>query len=1295
MNNIIGKGRSKILVIALIFSLLLSFTPNSFASSAYAMEESSTEQEVKDFVEDLDMYVTMAYTEKEQIEDFQQNKTEYEYVKADIGSQLAAKLFIADKYVTEQENAQLCFSVIYNGAKQRLMKLNAGDEINKSKIYKLYSKETSFASVLLLSTSDFPVGSKKQFTVRVGKYDAEKNDIVDYVDYNYNVSRNIVLQSLSVKADGININLSPAFNTTKDPYTTNYTAVVGDSKNIELTLKSSTAGVELLIGGKTVSSDASKGVTTECNLADYQDSDSGIAEIPITLKWSNEDQNLETTYTLCVTGTNLSPVIKKQPQNMTVEKGSKEPISVEVEEPEKGTITYQWYTDGRPIKNATKAEYLPPSVYAGTTKYSCRIKNTVGKNVFEIWSDTVDYNVNLTYPTAPEFVVNQYVDGNNGSDIFIQNETPRVQFSLMARGNDPIEGIPYEFEVYRNNKKSLDDATKIECEVSSTNQHGGGEKYFTYTLPYQDLVGSYYYFVKVKVTKDGKTDERVSKPLKLTYKDVKDVIKDLEGSGSSEDPFLVHNKNDLIKIKNYVEGKGGKNGDLQVRFLGHTVALAEDVELPSDWTPIGNVKNGGREDDRGISIQPFCGIFDGNGHTVTIADGGKPLFNYVRNATVKNLNIYGKHIKGYGLVDNYVVDYGETASYTNDPVKLRVVDIDNVKIKSGSKVLKSGFIGGYASGVNAVNIRNCVIEKGVTIGDDGSWGDLGDTGYGYGFVSDWFNHQDNIGSFGGAFNGTVANSVSYATVYGRKNVGGLIGMKGQSMGPCDIINSSFQGKIVATGDKVGGLVGAGYISGSATGTPTVEIHNSFVAADIEGNDKVGGLIGSEEGHVNFNDTGDSYGVKGALSVSDNHFYGNLTAKGDHVGGIIGYVHDFTKKNGDATNYYLDEEGKIPAIGGAVAGEMTGLEKYAAPVNAEGFADGTVLNKLNSSETSNRNWEQKEKYPVISDKAVVTGLSIEGEYKTDYVLGEDLDLTGLKLYANFSEGSKKELDIEKDGVTVSGFDKNKRGQQKITLQYKAFKAEFGVKVLKKVDPDNPAKITVTFTLLGDKVHGALNEGDTSHTLTDNNLETWIDKESITVPENSTVWDVIKAVDEKNEDVKFNNKGNYIDYIEYKGVKLAEFTNGENSGWMYTLNDKHPLLGIEEQYLDDGDDIVFHYTDDYTKEEGTDEWGPKPDPGEGENPGENPGNKPGGENPPTDKPSGGDTSTDKPSDKPSDKPADKPSDKPAAKPDADKKPATEEKPASPKTGDESNVVLLGMLLLASAGTTAGLARRKRNG
>ena len=61
--------------------------------------------------------------------------------------------------------------------------------------------------------------------------------------------------------------------------------------------------------------------------------------------------------------------------------------------------------------------------------------------------------------------------------------------------------------------------------------------------------------------------------------------------------------------------------------------------------------------------------------------------------------------------------------------------------------------------------------------------------------------------------------------------------------------------------------------------------------------------------------------------------------------------------------------------------------------------------------------------------------------------------------------------------------------------------------------------------------------------------------------------------------------YIAGLSRGGVTLSEFTNGVNSGWMYTYNGSHPQLGVSQQYLSDGTVIVVHYSDDYTKEEGS--------------------------------------------------------------------------------------------------------------
>jgi hypothetical protein len=50
----------------------------------------------------------------------------------------------------------------------------------------------------------------------------------------------------------------------------------------------------------------------------------------------------------------------------------------------------------------------------------------------------------------------------------------------------------------------------------------------------------------------------------------------------------------------------------------------------------------------------------------------------------------------------------------------------------------------------------------------------------------------------------------------------------------------------------------------------------------------------------------------------------------------------------------------------------------------------------------------------------------------------------------------------------------------------------------------------------------------------------------------------------------------------GYKLAEFTDGHNSGWMYTVDGIHPNLGLCQYVLTDGDEVIWHYVNDYTLE-----------------------------------------------------------------------------------------------------------------
>lgn len=133
----------------------------------------------------------------------------------------------------------------------------------------------------------------------------------------------------------------------------------------------------------------------------------------------------------------------------------------------------------------------------------------------------------------------------------------------------------------------------------------------------------------------------------------------------------------------------------------------------------------------------------------------------------------------------------------------------------------------------------------------------------------------------------------------------------------------------------------------------------------------------------------------------------------------------------------------------------------------------------------------------------------------------------------------------------------------------------LKITKESVPVSGGKITVYFTLLGDTAHGESNQ---THTLKKGGLEIWIERTGVKVDSPATVLDVLeKALEGKYTFV--NNGGNYISEIN----GLAEFANGPLSGWMYTLNGSYFVKDIAEQTVENGDKIVFHYTDDYTKEE----------------------------------------------------------------------------------------------------------------
>ena len=826
-------------------------------------------------------------------------------------------------------------------------------------------------------------------------------------------------------------------------------------------------------------------------------------------------------------------------------------VSAAVLREDEGSLSYQWYECDTPANANSIEKYVlipgatDPSYTISTEQayaihyYKCVVTYTIdGKNYSAVsnFFDATVFPYSIDNPTITEQPQNlQCVRGTKAPDL-----TVTVQ-------NDSEFSIKTEYQWYRNTENNVDGGQKISGATESS------------YAPDIKEIGTTYYFCKIRAVLSGKTD---GKKFKI-YSDeiVTDVVSVIvtdaplpwEGKGTESSPYLIKTASDIEDLRDKVNKEGFSFDDTYFQ-------LAEDISLPDGWKPIGATKNGRVDLQGGENLNAFSGTLDGNNHTVTIPEGGLPLFGYVRNTRIRNLNIYGTKIAGYGLINNFEgVGLSGTA-----------VEIDNVTLKSGSSTLKAGLLGAnktmsaYAGCSSAfeATVRNCTIEKDVVIG--------------------YSKKETEIGAIAGRMQGTVENCVSYATVYGTSYVGGIIGTRDNAMGNCSVIGCKFYGTVEASGELAGGIAGGGYDNSTAPNGCKITINSCSAEGSITGSDKVGGILG-----------GDLYVAQTwnncTYTFKNNSFTGKVQAtKADaaYVGGIIGFYDSLNRIDDITNNYYAKDCGADKGIGfvryidtncltheTASGATYVNTEKETTSCpKVEGCGWQTGYNRTDDPLGA----DQEKLVSTEGLRVYVDSLELTGDYRTEFYLGEDLDLSGMKVVAVISDGTRQELSLT--DLTIEGYNKDKRGEQKLKISYKEAFVELTVRVLKK----DAGTITVSFTLLGDSVHGSAKE-DQEHTLRKGNLDTWIAAKDYTIDGNANVLELLKEVLSKNGmSCRTLRDETYIAGITKDGQELAEFSNGQNSGWMYTLNGIHPDLGVKEQYLEDGDEIIFHYTDDYTLE-----------------------------------------------------------------------------------------------------------------
>ena len=858
-------------------------------------------------------------------------------------------------------------------------------------------------------------------------------------------------------------------------------------------------------------------------------------------------------------GSDLTPVILSQPASrITCNQGEEITLSVEVLKPPKGELSYQWYKIAKEDQLVANAkDYVPSTDVNSSFGYYCVITNTVDGKEYKAKTNNVSVRANLTkYIHAAEVI------GQPGTYVFDEN-TGMVPggYTAVAKGNSAPKPFNVRFQyvdydvdsivtLYHSTTNSYDGAELVKDAICRGKREGGvsGEYYKECEINPNTAypAGEHYFYVVITLSPSDKnsTVEPVSTKSDILKIDFTDREMTMDGAGTEQNPYIIKTTEHLSEIQKMVA-----DGD---SFAGAYFKIANDVSLPTNWTPIGTMTT------------KFSGSIDGNNKLLTVPAGEKPLLGCINGASVKDLDIYGEQIEGAGLVN----------SFTGVGLSGSAIVLDNVTLKSGSKTLKSGLVAagagnGYASASAGfvMTIRNCTIESNVVVGYTGT--------------------ESQIGSFAGRFQGTIENCTSSATVKGKDYVGGIIGTRDNAMAQCVVKNSTFHGTVESSGSYAGGIVGGGYDNSTAPNGACPTILACTVDGTVKGNERVGGIFGGD-GFVA--QTWDN--VVG--SISANSFTGKVSGN-KYVGAIIGYRQSLNRYDNIAGNTYSAGCGADKGIGYVKYLDTS----YANPTKMDGTivfsTEGTTKDCPAVEGCAWRKDHNRTDDPLGADadklcrvaggstEPICYELTASGTYKTEYTVGDELDLTGIVLTASWSNGTT--TDVALSDVTKEGYDQNKVGIQTITLKYGDAVAYITV----TVKPES-VKITVSVSILGDEKHGAVDE---PHGLARGGLTAWAEDTSVEADTTETVWDVLQRV-AKSKDIELDayyseQYGAY--YI--RGVNgLSEKDNGENSGWMYTVNGKHPEVGVSARFVNENDQIILHYTDDYTYEEDGENYGKEP-------------------------------------------------------------------------------------------------------
>ena len=272
--------------------------------------------------------------------------------------------------------------------------------------------------------------------------------------------------------------------------------------------------------------------------------------------------------------------------------------------------------------------------------------------------------------------------------------------------------------------------------------------------------------------------------------------------------------------------------------------------------------------------EDFIGTFDGNGHTVTTT---VPLFNKLKDATVKNLTINGNIVIG-----------GNAGALSVNASKVTVNNVVNNANITSTKL--DAYVGGIVGACNQgfgspyeheySRFTDCVNNGNITYKYDNDK-KADSTPRVAGLVGNVARYQH------GVYTNCVNNGNISVTGTGLSGAPYVAGIAGSSFGG-DFINCVNNGDLYSTaGAHMGGILGRGTPSAQGTDQSSKAVgcvNTGNLEINSTGSGAVGGIFGQCGNAPGSTATRAIYSAENCVN------FGTLTSNGNHMGGIIGYVY---------------------------------------------------------------------------------------------------------------------------------------------------------------------------------------------------------------------------------------------------------------------------------------------------------------------------------------------------------------------------------------------------------------------